>query len=194
MEYWENLSLENLTYLNLDGSICTEEWKAIVGCEGYYEISNLGRVKRIKRTKWSDGKILKAKIDRYGYLVVHLSFNKITLYKTIHRLVGIAFIPNTENKPEINHKKGIKYRNMVWELEWVTMRENQRHRSLMTPSSSKHIGVYWNKANKNWRTRIIINRKSIEIGSFSTEEEAAKAYEKKYNEYITSVNPQILIP
>lgn len=101
-----------------------EIWKDIEGYEGLYQVSNLGRVKRVKT-----GRILKGCKDRYGYgyLLVSLYKNGSQSTKRIHRLVAQAFIPNPENKPEVNHIDENKTNNMISNLEWSTSKENINH-------------------------------------------------------------------
>lgn len=99
-----------------------EEWKDIKGYEGLYQVSNLGRVKRVKT-----GRILKPLKHTNGYSMVNLSKNNIVSTKKIHRLVAQAFKPNPENKAEVNHIDENKTNNMISNLEWVTRKENNNH-------------------------------------------------------------------
>lgn len=98
-----------------------EIWKNIDGFEDKYKISNLGNIYSIKRAK-----ILKQYKNAYGYFSTVLS-NKKTKSVIVHRLVAIAFIPNPENKPCINHKNGVKTDNRIENLEWCTHKENNLH-------------------------------------------------------------------
>ncbi len=99
-----------------------EIWKLIKN-SGHYEISNKGRMRNKTNLH-----ILKPSIDKYGYYKIKYNNDKgVLIYKTIHRLVAEAFIPNPENKPCINHKDGIKTNNNLENLEWVTVKENIIH-------------------------------------------------------------------
>jgi len=114
-----------------------EIWKDIHGYKGIYLISNLGRVKVLERkTKDSRGrlwvrpeKILNGGTSNgYKYIRLH-SFNKERSSKmyTVHRLVAKHFVPNENNKPQVNHINGVRDDNNVTNLEWVTNQENVLH-------------------------------------------------------------------
>jgi len=105
-----------------------EQWKKIKGY--YYSVSNLGRVRNdepYRRTNRNPDGILKPKKNKWGYFWVGLYKNGKRKYFFFHRLVAIAFIPNTKNKPYINHKNLIKTDNRVENLEWCTQKENIQH-------------------------------------------------------------------
>lgn len=112
-----------------------EKWKKIKGYEKLYEISSFGRVKSLPRVSLlpNGGKryypviIRKNGKNIWGYENVDLYKNGVGKMITIHRLVAIAFIPNPDNNPQVNHKDGVKTNNNVNNLEWVTRSENQLH-------------------------------------------------------------------
>lgn len=110
-----------------------EIWKDIVEYEGIYQVSNLGRVKSLERIVLSNGVAMKRKervlksSNRQGYRQLTLAKNRSRVQKSVHRLVAEAFIPNPDNKKEINHIDGDKTNNIVDNLEWCTRRENAIH-------------------------------------------------------------------
>jgi hypothetical protein len=127
MEYYKNLSLELIRYQDLKGVWCVEEFLDIPGYEGMYQVSDLGRIKNIMSNNSKKGKTLKPEIAKKGYLKVTLYKNKTRKHFQIHRLVATVFIPNPENKPQVNHKNGIKDDNIESNIEWSTESENVRH-------------------------------------------------------------------
>ena len=111
-----------------------EIWKDIPNYEGYYQVSNLGRIKSIKRkVKYQNSfrnvkeKIKGTFIGKQGYERVELSKNKINKKYNVHRIVANVFIPNPLNKETVNHINGIKTDNRVENLEWATKSENILH-------------------------------------------------------------------
>jgi hypothetical protein len=101
----------------------TEEWRAVVGYEGLYEVSDLSRIRGITR-----GKIKKFHVHKRGYAQTNLCKNGIVKTIRIHRIVAEAFIEKVEGKNHINHIDNVRSNNKVSNLEWCTSKENAEHR------------------------------------------------------------------
>ncbi len=162
-----------------------EKWKDIHNYEGYYQISNFGRVKSLDRNEINKNGVvrklkgsLKNSFISGGYVLVTLSKNNVNESHCIHRLIAEAFIPNPKNLDEVNHKNRIKKNNFLSNLEWCTSRENTHHARIRMKSSSKYVGVSYDKQNsqKPWISRINIQGKTKFLGRFETENLAFDAY------------------
>jgi len=110
-----------------------EIWRDVQGYEGFYQVSNLGRVKSLLREiSYKDGRkrifnecIIKSRLKNYHRITLCNNSKQTTFL--LHRLVAFAFIPNPDNKPQINHINGNVSDNRELNLEWCTNGENQRH-------------------------------------------------------------------
>lgn len=134
-----------------------EEWKDIEGYEGYYQVSNLGRVRSVDREIYKTGdkeetiivhykgKVLSQGHRHKGYLCVVLAKNSKLKSFAVHRLVAQAFIPNPYNLPQINHKDEDKTNNCVENLEWCDCRYNINYGSWREKQSKSHKGKYTKK-------------------------------------------------
>lgn len=114
-----------------------EIWKDIIGYEGYYQISDHGRVKSVERMidhnkstgvkRKICGRILTLHPKPKGYLIFIASKNGITKTCNVHRVVAELFVPNPDNLPEVNHIDENKKNNHFKNLQWVTHIENIRY-------------------------------------------------------------------
>lgn len=165
-----------------------EIWKDIIGYEGYYQVSNLGRIKSLeRRVRTGRGdrlvkeRILKLCNDAYGYVIVPL--NKQGKLKTIkvHKLVAIAFLNHIPcgHKEVVDHINHNKKDNSVDNLRLVTQRENANLKHIK--SSSKYTGVSWYKRYGKWKAYILIKGKLKHLGYFKKEYEAHLAYKAALN-------------
>ena len=124
-----------------------ELWDYVPRFKNMVQVSTLGRIKSFYR--YSAGKIIQCiDIDCFGYARVRIKGKR---YK-IHRLAAETFIPNPEDKREVNHKDGNKLNNRADNLEWATRSENQKHAykiGLQKSSEKQKQAVSkWNKENR----------------------------------------------
>ena len=141
-----------------------ESWLPIQGYEEY-QVSDFGRVKR-------GGKILKPWRGN-RYLQVALSNNGAVKNKLIHRLVALAFLPNPENKPTVNHLNEIKHDNRLENLEW----ETRSGQNIWSPAPVGALGHRHIRMNESGTYRVYITRniKAVFDKSFALLEDARKA-------------------
>jgi len=113
-----------------------ERWAPVVGYEGLYEVSDIGRVRSIPRVtaggrhgalRRRAGKLRSLNVGSNGYAVVTLSRDGREATKSVHRLVAAAFLPPPPSGRVVNHKNGVKADNRASNLEWATPSENNLH-------------------------------------------------------------------
>jgi hypothetical protein len=122
-----------------------EIWKDIPDYEGLYQVSNLGDIRSLKRKK-AINLLPSIGTDGYYRLNLHKNGGKTS---SIHRIVAQAFIPNPDNKPQVNHKDGNKLNNHFDNLEWCTPKENTNHAHL--------TGLANNSGINNYQSRLSVN-------------------------------------
>lgn len=117
----------------------TEIWKDVVGYEGLYQVSNYGRVLSLNYRRTGKPGLLHPSFNQKenGYKQVYLFKNKLSEGCKVSRLVAMAFIPNPENLPEVNHIDEDKTNNCVVNLEWCTKNYNLEYGTRVKRASSK---------------------------------------------------------
>lgn len=146
-----------------------------------YSINRNGEVRNDKSKR-----ILKPFFHKEGYTFVSLCENSKKKNALVHRLLGIAFIPNPNNLREIDHKNGIRNDNSLENLRWCSRSENSLNKKKSQGTSSQYKGVSYYKKYDKWEATARLDRIKKHIGYFATEKEAAIAY----NDYIILSNKQ----
>jgi len=162
-----------------------EIWKNIPNYKGFFQASNLGRIKSLKRKGVRNERIMNPSPNRDGYLTVCLSKPKNSKIKhsnvrTVHQLVAITFLdnkPDGTNKIVVDHINRIKKDNRLVNLQLVTNRENCTKD--INNTTSKYVGVCYDKNRNKWASKIKINNKTKNLGRFQNELEAHLVYQKE---------------
>lgn len=163
-----------------------EIWKPIKDFEGYYEVSNIGRVRSLNYKRTGKGKILKNIEDYKGYLEVVLTKNGKRKQFKVHRLVAEAFIPNPENKPCIDHINTIKSDNRVENLRWVTYKENSNNEKTLEKFKGENHHFFGKHHTEETKKKISEAQKGENnhmYGKHHTEEVKEKMRKPKPDEY-----------
>jgi len=129
--------------------IVYEEWRDVIGYEGLYKVSNLGRVKSLERivtdrngVEMPFPSVMKKNTkSKTGYWHVNLWKDNKVKFKKVHRLIAEVFIPNPENKPQINHIDSNRLNNEISNLEWCTASENTIHAVRLGRIKSPMVGT-----------------------------------------------------
>ena len=163
------------SYYSLDSNdLPGEEWRDVVGYEGFYQISNLGRVKSFYS---GDVRIIKPAKRSDEYLSVGLYKDRYSVTHYVHVLVAGAFLPNPEGKPQINHIDGDKTNNRVENLKWVTGSENMNHaykiglanatkgikhpKAKLTPDNVRYIRKHYVKGSKEFGSEALARKFNV---------------------------------
>jgi len=145
----------------------TEEvWKDIALCNGKYKVSNMGRVKSMPNRTRKGERIMKLQKYKSGYMNVDLCYDGVIKKILVHRLVAFSFIPNPDDKPQVNHINGVKDDNRQVNLEWNTRSENQKHSIRIGLRSAKGVKNSQSKLNDSDVINILSDdRSAIELSN-----------------------------
>ena len=167
-----------------------ELWKDIKNYEGIYQVSNLGRIKTLDKyvnCLYEQKRLIKSREiktfkNNSGYYIVSLYQNNKSKKFLVHRLVAEAFIPNLNNKKEVNHIDGNKENNCVENLEWVTAKGNILHatknklriidgcnnwQAKMTPDNILFIRNNYKPRDKNFGRKALAKRFGCNVSIIS---------------------------
>ena len=153
------------------------KWKDIVGYENEYQINQFGEIRTLKNSpKLKKYDVLKPQISkRNGYVYQMLYKNGKEKLLRVHRLVAMAFLPNPNNLPQVNHKDGNKQNNSVDNLEWCEQSDNMKHaykNGLQTPSENQRKAII--NTNKLKQKKVCQIKDGEVINTFSGISEASR--------------------
>jgi len=165
-----------------------EEWRDVPNYEGYYQVSDLGRVRSLDRTvttkhgvgRFYKGRVIKGTVNK-GYRRTTLNIDGVGRNLKFSQLVAMAFLGHEPNGHTlvVDHINGDRSNDRVENLRIVTSRANTStsFRSDRNSLSSEYVGVNWDKKTSKWKAQIYHNGVSVVLGYYDTEIEASKAYQ-----------------
>lgn len=159
-----------------------EEWRAVPGYEGLYEVSNIGNVRNVRRNT-----LLRLSKDCYGYIQVSLYKNGRRTGLRVHRLVAEAFLPNPDNLPQVNHLDEDKTNNRVDNLEFCTAKYNLNYGTARIRSRNTNIknGYWTGLSNEEYRKEYYEeNREKIRETKRKWYENNKEKNREKHKEYM----------
>lgn len=187
--------------VDLDGEV----WKDVVGYEGLYQVSNMGRIKSLKYKRRNIPHITNYKPNQFGYIRVQLTKNGERKGMHVHRLVYEAFVGKVpkwiatakgDERMEINHKDENKSNNCVWNLELITAKENvnygtgiaRRSKTQTNKRNSKKVYQYTTCGElvKIWPSTMECNRNGF---YFSNVAACCVGRRKHYKGFLWSYEP-----
>lgn len=195
IEYYKNLSLENLFYTDENGIVQEEEWRDIPKFIGKYKQSTLSRVKSLERiairsNKTGNYKVRECILKQWAWgngrgdylLAISLCEGGLTHKIKIHQLMGIVFlnhIPDRTHNTIVDHKDNNDKNNILSNLQIITQRKNTSKDKNFETKSSKYTGVCWNKKAEKWQVnmKVIKGTKSSHLYQTSNEDLAGLFYQ-----------------
>lgn len=187
MIYYKFTQLKPIYYFcEIDYKFKTERWLPVVGYEGIYEVSDLGRFKSLNYNQTRVEKMLKQNFSTSGYLNVGLCKSGKSKTDTVHKLIAIAFLNHIPDGHEliVDHIDNNKLNNNLINLQLISSRVNNSKDTFRKKITSKFTGVCWNKRDKNWKSAIRIDGKTTNLGYFANEYDAHLTYQNKLKEII----------
>lgn len=186
IEYYKNLSLENLFYTDKNGILQEEEWRDVPNYVGHYQGSSLGRLKTLERFFINHLNLkvtIKEKIliqnTSKRYLSVCLCKDGKQRTRDVHQVIFFTFYgyyPKRGSGFKIDHDDNISFNNVLTNLNVITHRKNL---TKDIDLKGRCLGVH--KDRKKYRAIICLNRKKLSLGHFEKEEDAGKAYLEAFN-------------
>lgn len=159
-----------------------EIWMSIIGYESMYQVSNIGRVISVKTTYKKKIPYLSHHIDKYGYPYVILTSHSKSRRIKIHRLIAQSFIPNPENKPEVDHIDGNRMNFNIDNLRWCTRKENMNNvitkKRISISKMGKKPSMYAILKSKEYSSKplVVLSKEGNEIEKFKSVVEASEIY------------------